>query len=1266
MNLKLGRLCSFNANGLGDKIERAKTIKWLKKQCKGIIMIQEAHCCAQTEEEWKTYFGKSYNLYFSHGTTASRGVVTAIPERLHKSIIDQETDQEGRLVIVELKIDKIPYVIFNIYNHCQDKERDQIKFLAELNNKFKKYAGKKIIAAGDFNIIQNPKLDKWKAKETDKASKPAEELKDLLFNINMVDIWRLQNPTTKKYTWIRRTKKGTQQSRLDYFLISDVLAAHTCLAEITPGFKSDHSLITIEISNTHNTHKGKGYWKFNNSLLNDEEYIKYITPKFKEYLNLEETDTDSKLYWDTLKMKLRRDTITYSIYKSKVMKAKRAEVLSELNKAEEALNNSDKTIDGTTDLAEQYFTLKNEWQGLENSKIAGQMLRSKAQWIEEGERNTKFFIGLEKHKQEMKNITELTIEDNKIITCDDKILSALNKFYKQLYDKNTVDKNLMQDFTSDCTLNVEDIPDLECKITQEECKTALDDMPSNKSPGLDGFTIEFYKKFWHLLKKPYIDCLNEIFKSGEMSHDQRQGVISLIPKGDKDPRFIKNWRPISLLNVDYKILTKILANRIKKTLPSIIHQDQSAYVQDRQIGQNIRVVQDLIDFCKTFHMDGALLLIDFEKAFDSISWSFLQHALEQFGFGENFRRWIHIIYNNIQSHVQNNGHISQSFKLGRGIRQGCPISPYLFIVCVELLAKKIRESSDVEGLCIGQVEHKILQFADDTVLLVKNKKSIMKALEIIDSFSKCSGLKINIEKTELYRLGNNLPFNVVNLKLKWVSEFKYLGIHYSSDNLQMEFKNFRHRLDNIRNLLRIWKQRDLSLKGKVTILKTLAMSQLIYPMSMLFCPEWVAKEAEKYFYDFLWDGKPDKVNRNTVIRSIEEGGLKMIDINAMARALKCNWVKKICNIENWNQKWTCIPRFFFYNFSIEEFCASQYTENMLPALLPDFYRQCLLALSDLKPDNPNSIMEIKNQYIWYNKYILQNGKHLMYNDWYQIGIVKIKDLLDVNNKFVSLEHLEQSFGLKKGQELQYNIIKCCIPASWRRSLKKGNEDESLMIDEEWHIDVCINDSIENLEYCSTKVLYKGLVALQTNKELKCVKYWQELLGITKEELFTHFYIPYTYIRDVKIQSMQFKIIHNIYSNNLRKQQWRVYPSSTCHYCDKVDDIIHHFCSCNDTELFWHGLIEWFNRLSEIDCIVKFKDILLGYTQKEFEYSKQLNFIILFAKWYIFRTKYLKEKIFLLEFLAELKSRLKAERLIYLAKDEMFKFEVTWSWVLDEM
>ena len=418
----------------------------------------------------------------------------------------------------------------------------------------------------------------------------------------------------------------------------------------------------------------------------------------------------------------------------------------------------------------------------------------------------------------------------------------LRKFYADLYTEK-LDECSFDDctFAVEPKLSMSDIKNCEAPITLTECTMALGELPLNKSPGSDGLSANFYRVFWDYLKDRFIKCVNEVQKQGELSIEQRRGIITLLPKEGKDLRYVKNWRPISLLNTDYKIITKVLANRIQCLLPDLLHRDQTGFVSGRYIGENIQVVNDVMHFCNNNNVNGLLVLLDYEKAFDSINWSFMQYALKCHGFGIQFINWVKTVYTNISSTVINNGHMTESFNLSRGIRQGCPLSAFLFILSVELLADYIRKNNDIKGITIGNLEFKIVQFADDTAVFVKDMDSLGTLLETLELFYCISGLKINKEKCSVIKLGNKSVFyNLDQFGLKFTTKaFKYLGIWFTDDIIESEYLNFHHRLENIENLLKMWRQRDLSLKGKVCVIKTLALSQLIYPISMLFVPQSV-------------------------------------------------------------------------------------------------------------------------------------------------------------------------------------------------------------------------------------------------------------------------------------------------------------------------------------------------------------------------------------------------------------------------------------------
>ena len=258
-------------------------------------------------------------------------------------------------------------------------------------------------------------------------------------------------------------------------------------------------------------------------------------------------------------------------------------------------------------------------------------------------------------------------------------------------------------------------------ITIDECANSLLALNNNKSPGSDGFTTEFYNFFWSDIKFLVFNAFKFSFQSGILSNNQREAILTLLPKPNKDLRLLKNWRPISLHNTDYKILTKLLANRLQKVINNIVSEDQSGYIKGRFIGENIRTVLDVIEYCSQRTKSGILLFLDFEKAFDTVSWDFLFKTLDYFNFGDNFKKWISIIYNKPRATVLNNGHATNFFPISRGIRQGCPISALLFLLVVEILAINIKTNKDIHGININEKEIFISQLADDTTLsMMKN------------------------------------------------------------------------------------------------------------------------------------------------------------------------------------------------------------------------------------------------------------------------------------------------------------------------------------------------------------------------------------------------------------------------------------------------------------------------------------------------------------------------------------------------------------------
>ncbi|MGL4561575.1 MAG: RNA-directed DNA polymerase [Brevinema sp.] len=308
----------------------------------------------------------------------------------------------------------------------------------------------------------------------------------------------------------------------------------------------------------------------------------------------------------------------------------------------------------------------------------------------------------------------------------------------------------------------------------EELDILITKTPFNKSPGPDGFPFEFYRSFWSDIKYLILDVFKQCLDRGELSESMKQGLITLIPKPNKDKNVLDNWRPITLLNSDYKILAAVYAGRLKPCLEEVISPTQSGFMKGRHISNNIRLVLDLLDYSELVNDDALILFLDFYKAFDTVEHAFMYDALRRFGFGPKFVRTVQTLYKNINSNVSLSNGTSPRFVIGRGIRQGCPISSFLFLLVAELLNLYIVHCSNIEGIQIADRTILISQLADDTCIFLKDKKQVPIILETIKLFSDASGLSVNQSKSEIMTIHHsNIP-DVCGIKIK--QKVRYLGI----------------------------------------------------------------------------------------------------------------------------------------------------------------------------------------------------------------------------------------------------------------------------------------------------------------------------------------------------------------------------------------------------------------------------------------------------------------------------------------------------------
>ena len=426
---------------------------------------------------------------------------------------------------------------------------------------------------------------------------------------------------------------------------------------------------------------------------------------------------------------------------------------------------------------------------------------------------------------------------------------------------------------------------------------------------------------------------------------RRRGVISLsFKKGDRlDP---KNWCPISLLNVDYKLAARVIAGRLLKVIHLVVEKDQTCGVPGRYIGENVALLRDVVYYSTSFDSPVAILSLDQEKAFDRVDWDFMRSTLSTMGFGPSFISWVNLFYNRVQSAVNVNGYLSPFFNLSRGVRQGCPLSPLLYVLVSEVLAVNIRCNPRISGLSLpgSPPLSPISQYADDTSLILSSDDSIKAALETYNLYERASGSKLNRDKSKGLWLGSWRGRTDPPVDLDWSSaKLKVLGVFIGIGDLIED--NWRPRLIAVEKVLSSWRSRSLSFRGKSLIINALALSRIWYVASLVFMPPCIAHELCSLVFKFFWSGKRDLVARSVVVQSPLFGGFSVVDVKLKVWSLVAQWVKRFASSRS---GWVSFMSFWF------DLCLNATPQDVFAAPfsfclgdLPPFYKSVVVAWREL-------------------------------------------------------------------------------------------------------------------------------------------------------------------------------------------------------------------------------------------------------------------------------------------------------------------------------
>eukprot|EP00253_Pinus_taeda_P032686 PITA_32686 len=671
----------------------------MEKNNLDMLFLQETKCNRALIEKLRVKLGRYFEVLEIESKGREGGLATFWDTRRYQ-VITAEASKNYLAMEVQPTGNSSSFLCINIYS--PQKLEDKLVFLESINKFMERHPNANFILGGDFNMITSL-LEKKGGLQ--KLNRDGECFIDFIDNARLVDVY----PKHGKFTWNnRRGGERLISSKLDRFLVSENLLLDGTVVEsnILPSGGSDHWPISLMVE-IPGTPRNKPF-RFENFWV-----------EHPNFLTMEKSIIEQKLE---------------TIHKDGVAGYRDEETCTQ----------------------EKYLT--QQWNNRCKQEESLWKQKSRILWLKEGEQNTKFFHRSAMDYRSANKILELKNSEGEIFRNHNEISALLSDHFSRIAQEPGINREAaIQEITNTIPNSITEEKNwaLRKTITMEEVEEAVRNMPNDKAPGPDGFTINFYKACWNIVKQDIWEIVEDSRRSKTILKSLNSTFIALVPKVE-EANTPEKFRPIALCNVIYKIISKVIANRVKMILPGIISQEQSGYMEGRQILDNILLAQEMIHSLHSRKEVGMLMQLDLSKAYDKVSWTYLEAILEAFGFSKQWIKWILALIKSPRYSILVNGAPSAPFSQSRGIRQGDPLSPFLFVILMEGLSKLIakrKAEGQIKGLlpirsCPATMHQ---QFVDDTMLHgTPTMKEAIAYRDILHLFSKASGMEINFSKSTIF------------------------------------------------------------------------------------------------------------------------------------------------------------------------------------------------------------------------------------------------------------------------------------------------------------------------------------------------------------------------------------------------------------------------------------------------------------------------------------------------------------------------------------
>ena len=608
------------------------------------------------------------------------------------SLISSSIDSAGRFVCCEFLFRDKKFRVVSLYAPNANPQRDE--FFAYVSSMVD--PSLPTVLCGDFNAVFDWNVDRVGSTPFYPSLDSSVTLRALFQDCCVSDAWRLCHPSSTSFSW--RKPDGSSSSRIDFIGVP------------------------LDVSIPDYIQRGPGRWLLNVSLLSDEAFLDIIRSFWASWQLQKSSFPSLQTWWDAGKCKIKGLAVAFS------SKKKNASLVARTLLSNLASHLKQRLDCGLVASQDAYVSTLTSLAELDLADAKAAKVRSRVRWAEDGEVSTAYFVRLEKKRGAESWFSSIKDDQGSVVADLDGIIAVWLSFYSQLFSACPTDPVIQSDMLDRLSLSVpcSDVPLCEGLFSSEEVLIALQGMARGRSPGSDGLSVEFFVEFWDVLGADLVDVFNSSYRDDFLPSSSCKGLITLLfKKSDRPDR--KNWRPITLLNVDYKLCARTLAGRLLKVIHHVVHGDQTCGIPGRFIGENVSFLRDVVDITSELNLPAAILSLDQEKAFDRVDWGFLFLTLEKMVFGQSFIRWVRLLYTRARCSILINGYSSPVFYPSRGVRQGCPLSALLYVLTMEVLATNLRAHPDLVGLQLPYSSSPIpvvSLYADDTSAIVTSDSGI--------------------------------------------------------------------------------------------------------------------------------------------------------------------------------------------------------------------------------------------------------------------------------------------------------------------------------------------------------------------------------------------------------------------------------------------------------------------------------------------------------------------------------------------------------------